>query len=281
MAIAVLGATGQLGTAVCALLGDRATPVPRRVLDLTKLSSISPWVESTKPDAIINCAAYTAVDAAEKDERSAHLLNALTVEQLALASRAADARFITFSTDYVFDGTKRGPYLESDAPNPLSAYGRSKFEGERMALAANPDALIIRTAWVLSGTHRNFASTMLDLIRKGTVKVVDDQRGRPTIAKDLASTTVECLDLDSSGILHVTNQGETTWFQLARAIAELAGLDTESVLPTTTAEFPRPARRPANSVLESERLPDLGLSPLPHHLVSLEAVVRDLIQAGF
>lgn len=262
-------------------LGSRASPISRAELDLSQPSSIARWVSTEAPEAIINCAAYTAVDAAERDQRTARIVNAFAVEQLALAARKAGSRFISFSTDYVFDGTKSGAYFESDSPNPLSVYGKTKLEGENLALTANPDALVIRTSWVLSGTHPNFVSTMLRLIRKGSVSVVDDQRGRPTIVDDLAVPVVECIDHPVGGILHLTNQGETTWFDLARAIAERAGLDPERVSPTTTEEFSRPAPRPANSVLDSERVANLGLSNLPHHLDSLDHVVRSLIDHGF
>ena len=274
--IAVIGASGQLGSSIIDRLGARALPVPKEQLDLARPELISHWVEEQQTEAIINCGAYTAVDKAENDEETARLVNAVAVEELARATAQNDMRFITFSTDYVFDGTKSDPYVESDQPNPLSVYGRTKREGERRALQANPSILVIRTSWVLSGSHPNFAATMLRLLRQGPVDVVTDQRGKPTMASDLAAGVVQCLDEEVTGILHLTNDGAVSWFELAREIAELAGLDPELVRPTTSEYFERPAPRPANSVLESERLGRLGIDPLPHHLNTLPKVVERL-----
>jgi len=279
--IAILGAGGQLGTAFLGLLGDRAKAVTRSELDLTDPSSIPTWVDDNRPEAIVNCAAYTAVDAAEEHEETARLVNATAVAELARASRRHQVRFVTFSTDYVFDGTKAGPYLEGDQPNPLSVYGRTKLEGERLALAVHPGSLVVRTSWVISGTHRNFVATMLSLIRNGEVNVVDDQRGHPTLVSDLAPATWEAVDAGVTGILHLTNQGVTTWYGLARETAEIAGLDPDRVRPITTEEFPRPAPRPENSVLESDRLDEFGLSPLPHYQDALPDLVDQLVSRGY
>lgn len=279
--IAVLGARGQLGSAFCRLLGAAAAAVTRAELDLTDLETIPVWVKTRRPEVIVNCAAYTAVDAAEDDAATARRVNAEAVGVLAEAARTTDARLVTFSTDYVFDGTKPEPYVESDPPRPLSVYGRTKAEGERAALEANPDALVVRTSWVLSGTHPNFAATMLRLIRQGPVRVVEDQRGRPTIVDDLAQATMACLEAGVAGIVHLTNQGETTWYGLAKEVAVIAGLDPDRVSPCTTVEYPRPAPRSANSVLDSERLAGLGVAPLPHYRPSLERVVAELVARGF
>lgn len=278
--IAVLGASGQVGMALVELLGDRALPVTRDELDISQTSLIPVWVEENRPDVIINCAAYTAVDAAETNPSAAHAVNAVAVGELAKASHTVGARFVTFSTDYVFDGIKARPYVESDSPNPLSVYGQTKLAGERLALEANPDALVIRTSWVLSGTHSNFAATMIDLIRVGPVNVVDDQRGRPTIASDLAVSVVQCIDGDVAGIIHLTNRGEASWFELAREIAAVAGLDLDRVRPTTTESYLRPAPRPPNSLLDSERLETLAMDELPDYPDSLSRVVAELVARG-
>lgn len=274
--IAIIGAGGQLGSAFMRLIPD-AMAVTRAELDLARSDEVAVWMEAHRPDLVINCAAYTAVDAAEDDARTAHLVNATSVGELARAGRAHGVRLVTFSTDYVFDGTKEGGYVESDEPNPLNVYGASKLKGEGLALAADPTALVIRTSWALSGTHSNFVSTMLDLISKGSVRVVDDQVGRPTLVDDLATATMSAIDRGATGLLHLANQGEITWFGLAREVAEMAGLDPERVEPITTSEFPRPARRPANSVLDSERLDALGLDPLPHYRKALEQAVEHLM----
>jgi dTDP-4-dehydrorhamnose reductase len=276
--IAVLGAGGQLGTAFQRLLGDDALAVTRAELDLSHPDAIGPWLDAARPDLVINCGAYTAVDAAEDDTETARLVNATAVGRLGAMTADKGIRLVTFSTDYVFDGTKQGGYVESDEPNPLNVYGATKLEGERLLAEANPEALVIRTSWVLSGTHRNFASTMLDLIAKGPVRVVDDQAGRPTLVDDLAPATIAAVGAGVSGILHLANQGVTTWFALAREVAEIAGLDPYRVEPISTDEFPRPATRPANSVLDSERLDDLGLEPMPDYHHSLERAVGQLME---
>jgi len=274
--ILVTGAAGQLGSAFRRRLGDEARYLTIDDLDLADTSKIGEVITGFDPTMVINCAAYTAVDRAEDDEETARAVNATAVGELAAATAAAGATFVTFSTDYVFDGTKDGPYTEDDQPSPINAYGRTKREGERAAIAANPQALVIRTSWLMSGTHPNFASTMLRLIGEGTVQVVDDQRGHPTFVNDLAQGTLAALDAGASGVLHLTNGGVTTWYGLAREIAAVAGLDVERVQPTSTREFPRPAARPANSVLDSIRLEELGLDPLPDYGESLQSAVKQL-----
>ena len=255
-------------------------PITRDVLDLTETKAIAPWVGSVMPELVVNCAAYTAVDAAEADPATANRINALAVEALAKACASEGTGLVTFSTDYVFDGEKETEYLESDEPNPLNVYGRSKLEGERLALGNYPDALVVRTSWVLSGTHSSFASKMIDLVSQGPVRVVDDQRGRPTLADDLVVATIDAINAKVSGLLHLTNQGETTWFGLAREIATFAGLDPERISPCATSEFPTPAKRPLNSALGSERLTGLGMSPLPHYRSSLEAIVGEILESS-
>ena len=278
--IAVLGANGQLGSAFMRLLGDAASPITRADLDLANTLAIQPWMNHLDPSLIINCAAYTAVDAAESDPETARLVNATAVGALARESARHHATFVTFSTDYVFDGSKQTGYVESDDPGPLSVYGVTKLEGEYLALEANPESLVIRTSWVLSGTHSNFATKMLDLIARGEVQVVDDQRGRPTIVDDLARTTMQCIDAKAIGILHLANQGVTTWFRLAQRIALLAGLDPDRITPSATEDVLRPARRPANSVLDSELLEILGIIPLPPYHESLAPLVERLRQSA-
>jgi dTDP-4-dehydrorhamnose reductase len=267
--IAILGANGQLGSAFVRRLGDRCLGVTREDLDLIEAGLIEPWVESAKPDLVINCAAYTDVDAAETDADAARAVNALAVGALAHSTARHGSGFVTFSTDYVFDGDKPIGYVESDLPNPLNVYGATKHEGEELALAAHPDVLVIRTSWLISSTHRNFLTTMLVLLAEGEVSVVNDQKGRPTFAEDLVTGTLAAIEAGVSGTLHLTNQGETTWYELARAIATQAGFASDRVRPTRSDELGRPARRPANSVLRSERLEQLGIDPLPHWRATL------------
>lgn len=275
--IAVLGAHGQLGSAFMRILGDSAQPVTRSQLDLTDLSTIESWARRERPETIINCAAYTAVDNAEEDEGTARAVNTQAVGRLAEVGAEGDIRLVTFSTDFVFDGAKPRGYVESDEPNPLNVYGRSKADGEALALEAHPGCLVVRTSWVLSGTHRNFASTMIDLASEGQVMVVDDQRGRPTITDDLASAVLEAIEMDTTGLLHLTNRGQVTRYHLAREIAGFAGLDVKRITPVKSNQHQRLARRPANSVLDSERLEELALTPLPHYLGSLERIVQQIM----
>jgi len=271
----VTGSTGQLGTAFGPLLPD-AVFLTRSDLDLSAVDRIGTTLDSLNPEMLINCAAYTAVDAAETDEVAAFTVNAAAVEAMAAWCGAHGARFVTYSTDYVFDGTTNRPYLEPDPTCPINAYGRTKAAGERLAQAANPTSLIIRTSWLISGTHRNFVSAILDRARHGTVRVVDDQHGCPTIADDLAAGTLRALTADATGILHLTSQGATTWYELARKAVELADADPDLVRPTTSDAFPRPAPRPHWSVLGSDRIEGLGIEPLPPWEESLPAVVREI-----
>jgi dTDP-4-dehydrorhamnose reductase len=271
--IAVTGATGQLGTAFRKLVGDGAVCLSRDDLDLSRPDTVGAVVERLGATVLVNCAAYTAVDRAESERELARSVNALSVEEMAAACRRAGTTFVTFSTDYVFDGTKPDPYVESDATHPVNAYGATKREGEELALRANPDALVIRTSWVLSGTHPNFAATMLRLVRERRLRVVDDQRGHPTLVDDLAPATLAAIEAGATGVLHLTNQGVVSWFELARRVVVIAGLDPERIEPCSTEEYPTPARRPANSVLGSERLDELGLDPLPHFASGLERAV--------
>lgn len=272
--IVVTGADGQLGTAFGKVLSNDDAFLTRAELDLADLGSIRPTLSTLQPSIVINCAAYTAVDAAEDEEDLASTVNGHAVRELATYCREARARFVTFSTDYVFDGSKEGGYVESDVPNPINAYGRSKLLGEQLAHEADPDALIVRTSWLLSGTHRNFASTMLRLVAEGDVSVVNDQFGRPTLVDDLAPATLEAMDAGLTGILHLANVGATSWFDLARQVADIAGLDSGRVHPCTTGEYPTLAPRPANSVLDSERLSD----PMPPYEPSLTSAVRSLLR---
>ena len=273
--IVVTGADGQLGTAFRRVLGDSAQFLRRADLDVA-VPGAEARIADLEASLVINCAAYNAVDRAEDEPEVARQVNAFGVGRLAGAAAAAGARFVTYSSDYVFAGDSPEPYVESSVPQPINRYGASKRDGEIMALAAHPQALVIRTSWVLSGTHPNFAATMLRLARQGGARVVDDQIGRPTLVDDLAAGTMRAVDAGAAGLLHLTNQGTLSWFDLAREVVDLAGMDPELIQPCTTAEFPKPAARPAFSVLGSERLGELGIEPLPHYRPALAAAVAQL-----
>ena len=268
----VVGAGGQLGTDLMRVLdGQYVIGVTRHELDITDADAVARTVAAVVPSVIVNAAAYTAVDAAETDEATAFTANVTAPAALAAAAALARAKFVHVSTDYVFAGDATVPYDEAAATGPKSAYGRTKLAGEQAVVAAYPDAYVVRTAWVYGASGANFVKTMARLEReRETVSVVDDQRGSPTWSRDLARGLVA---LGSSGadggIYHCTNTGETTWFGFTRAIFEELGADPERVLPTTTAAFPRPAPRPAYSVLGNRRWIEAGLDPLPHWRAAL------------
>lgn len=256
-------------------LGGQAIPVTRAQIDLADKGTIRVALSDVNPDAIVNCAAYTNVDRAEHEEDLATRINSEAVG--VMADWAADRRlpFLTFSTDYVFDGKASTPYLESSPTNPINAYGRSKLRGEKLAVEAG--GLVVRTSWVISGSHPNFVATMIRLATEGgPLKVVNDQRGCPTVCADLAATTHQALVAGMTGILHVTNQGATTWFELARRALAEAGLDPDALSPCMTADYPTDAPRPAYSVLGSERLESSGLTLPPNWIESLPALVSEI-----
>jgi dTDP-4-dehydrorhamnose reductase len=268
----VVGAGGQLGTDLMRVLdGQYVIGLTRHELDITDVDAVARAVAAVVPSVIVNAAAYTAVDAAETDEAAAFIANVTAPAALAGAAANAGATFVHVSTDYVFAGDATAPYDEAAATEPKSAYGRTKLAGEHAVLAAFPDAYVVRTAWVYGASGANFVKTMARLEReRETVSVVDDQRGSPTWSHDLARGLVELGSSGAAGgIYHCTNTGETTWFGFTRAIFEELGADPERVLPTTTAAFPRPAPRPAYSVLGNRRWIEAGLDPLPHWRAAL------------
>lgn len=231
-------------------------------------------LEGLKPEAVINCAAYTKVDKAETEEGLATRINSEAVRVMAEWSSDRSVPFLTFSTDYVFAGDGSTPYVESSPVDPVNAYGRSKVAGEQATVEAG--GLVVRTSWVISGSHPNFVATMIRLAPQRHLKVVDDQHGCPTVCADLAQTSLEALESGLSGLLHVTNQGPTTWYELAKTAVTEAGFDPDVVSPCSTSEYPTEAARPAYSVLESERLEESGVSQPPHWRESLPGVVAEI-----
>lgn len=284
----VTGANGQLGTDLQAVLahrpGDRMTALGRTGLDLTDergvRSTVRAWLSEAEGrgerPVLVNAAAYTAVDAAETDEATALLVNGHAPGWLA-EELAGRGRLVHVSTDYVFAGDATRPYGVDDEPAPRTAYGRTKLAGERAVAAVRGDAIVVRTAWVYAAHDTNFVRTMLRLEQeRDTVSVVDDQTGTPTWSLDLARGLVEAALSPAHGLLHATNAGATTWHGLARLIFEHVGADPERVLPTTTDAFPRPAHRPAYSVLDPAGWIAAGLTPLPPWQESVRACLMDL-----
>lgn len=279
MRVLVTGADGQLGRelgAVFAAGGHEVVPTDQDSLDVGDRDQVLQAFATTRPSAVVHTAAWTAVDACESDPERAFRVNALAVRHVAEGARRFDAHVCHLSTDYVFDGTKAGPYLEWDQPNPRSVYGMSKLGGER-ELDAN--ATLVRTAWVCGRHGSNMVKTILRLAgERDQLAFVDDQRGSPTFAADLAAKIFELVVGRRPGTFHVTNQGATTWYELARAVMSSAGLDPDRVRPISGAELdpPRPAPRPANSVLDNAALRMSGLTALPPWRESLDRLVQEL-----
>jgi dTDP-4-dehydrorhamnose reductase len=272
--ILILGRGGQLGTSFASLLGPGARTLGMDELDLLDFDNIWPTLDRFEPAGLINCAGHTAVDLAEQQAELAYLLNSAAVGQMARWAAARSVPFVNFSSDYVFDGTKRTPYVESDEPNPINTYRNSKVAVEIEGLEAYPDMLAVRSSWLVSGSSPNFVATVLRRAREGAIRVVDDQIGVPNIADDLAVATLEALDRGLTGILHLSSTGEASCFDLARRALELADMDPELVQPISTEEYAAGAPRPAYGVLASER--GTGIE-LPSWQRSLPAVVKELL----
>jgi len=277
--ILVTGAGGQVGHELVAALADHdVVAADHASLDVTDREAVLAAVTGIQPDAIVHAAAWTEVDACEGDPERALQINGLGTRHVAEGARRVDAHVCAFSTDYVFDGSQPEPYVEWDPPNPRSAYGRSKLAGEH-ELNGDPAATIVRTSWVCGLHGHNMVKTILRLAAShDTLRFVDDQRGHPTFARDLAATVHRLVVDRRPGCFHVTNQGAVSWFEFARSVLEAAGQDPARVEPITTAELdpPRPAPRPANSVLENAALRMSGLPLLPHYREPLERLVREL-----
>lgn len=256
--ILVTGGSGQVGTELRALgasYGYEVLAPGRDTLDLSDVISIAAAVASRDWYAVVNCAAYTAVDKAESEPDAADAVNALAPGLLARETAARGIRLLHVSTDYVFDGSKPGLYSEDDPVAPLGVYGRSKEAGEQAVRAANPDHVILRAAWVVSPHGSNFVKTMLRLgAERKSVRVVSDQRGCPTSANSIARALLTISGREGqSGTFHCVDAGEASWWELARFIFDRAGMNV-AVEPITTADYPTPARRPANSRLSTARL---------------------------
>lgn len=280
----LLGADGMLGRAFAEALTREHRPfrsMSPPEFDLRDESSIARAV-SIPPGAVINCCAFTDVDGAEQDESAATAVNATGVGMLARACRSAHVPLLHFSTDYVFDGSGQNPYPPIDPPehcSPVNAYGRSKLAGERLIGASGCEHLIVRTSWLYAPWARNFVRTIAAAAQtRPEIRVVHDQRGRPTCARALAAASLELLDRGRRGIWHVTDAGECSWFEFASEIVHLTGAPCK-VSPCATADFPRPARRPAFSVLDISAT-EAVLGPQADWRERLAATIQELAGAG-
>lgn len=287
MKILVTGAYGQLGNEINCL----TTRYPEwqffftdvDSLDITSESTLQTWFQNNKPDYVVNCAAYTAVDKAETDTETAEKVNTLAPSLLGKFSKRFDAKLIHISTDYVFDGESFTPYSESDKVNTKSIYGETKLQGEQNCIKENPATVIIRTSWLYSSFGNNFVKTMLRLGKKrGRLNVVYDQVGTPTYAADLAKAILEIIAISEKeparfipGIYHYSNEGVASWYDFAKAIFEMSGVEC-AVSPVRSVEFPTPAKRPNYSVLDKTKIKSTFNIPIPYWRESLKNCIERL-----
>lgn len=294
MKILITGANGQLGRAINVLAKDSGHELintdapgvePNDVikklvsLDITQFYETDAVMLRYKPDVVINCAAYTNVNACESNEELAYKVNAIGAENLAKAADLYGARMVQVSTDYVFDGSADHPYVESDPVNPQSVYGITKQKGEKLAASHLSRLYIVRTAW-LYGDGNNFVKTMLGLAKQGKpVKVVNDQFGTPTSAMELARMIFKLITKEEYGIYHATCEGSTSWYEFAKKIFEMAGIEAD-LSPVTSAEYVTPAKRPAYSVLENKHFYEVfGVKMMEWEEALSEYIESDVIKA--
>lgn len=286
MRVLITGAAGQVGRELVAWFETaghhEVIACDRVAVDVADRDSVLGAITSVSPDVVVHPAAWTAVDACEADPERAFVVNALGSRHVADGARRVGAPVVFVSTDYVFDGTKDGPYHEWDEPNPRSVYGASKLAGEREVLALAPGSTVVRTSWVCGEHGANMVKTILRLASEhATLSFVADQRGRPTFAADLAAAIGRLTVERRPGVFHVANAGSVSWFEFARDVLAAAGDDPDRVHPITTADLqpPRPAPRPANSVLDDLAWRASGLPPLRDFHEPLAELVARLTAA--
>jgi dTDP-4-dehydrorhamnose reductase len=280
----ITGEAGQLGLALRAELGERGidfVSVDSQELDITDQSKVNEMITSIRPSVIINAAAWTDVDGAEANESGANAVNALGPQNLAMAAKEVRSKLVQVSTDYVFSGEASIPWSENADHKPPSVYGSTKSAGEKLVLSVHPTgSYVVRTAWLYSAERKNFAKTMVKLALNGhgEVRVVNDQVGQPTFTGDLAKQIVD-LVLSSApvGIYHGTNSGQATWFEFAQEIFKAAGADVSRVVPVSSSEYPRPAKRPSYSVLSHEAWAKTSVEPMRDWRIALEQAMPAII----
>jgi dTDP-4-dehydrorhamnose reductase len=284
MKILVTGSKGQLGSELRELAGcypdDKFLYTDIEELDITNEIAVDAFFKSNRPEAVINCAAYTAVDKAETDEGTAFLINATAPGNLAKASAKYDCLFVHISTDYVFDGKSYAPLMETSPTNPVSVYARSKFAGEQQILKLAKKAVIIRTSWLYSAFGNNFVKTILKYgVERGKLNIVFDQTGTPTYAPDLARAVLDILpkaiNIQDVELYHYSNEGVCSWYDFARAIVELTGIKCQ-INPIETKDYPLPAVRPFYSVLNKQKIKDKFETEIPYWRDSLKLCLQRL-----
>ena len=256
MKILITGANGQLGREITKQYSSQSVELiltDVQDLDITDVQKVYNFVNEKRPNVIINCAAHTAVDKCETDEENAYKINTIGPKNLAQAANSIGAEIVQVSTDYVFSGDINKELTEFDEVCPQTVYGKTKLEGENVVIAMNPKHYIVRTAW-LYGDGNNFVKTMINLSKTNkTLKVVNDQHGSPTSTVDLATVIIKLIETKNYGLFHCTCKGQCTWYDFTKEIFKLSNIETE-VIPCTTEEFPRPAKRPEYSVLRNYML---------------------------
>jgi dTDP-4-dehydrorhamnose reductase len=276
--ILITGSAGQLGKALMGILLGRHQVVGYgRQMDVTDYAQVMGKVADARPDLIIHCAALTNVDFCETNPEINYRVNALGTENMALAAQKLKASLAYLSTDYVFDGEKGSPYLEYDLPRPLNHYGLAKLAGERIVQSFLDHYFIVRTSWLYNKEGRNFVNTILGLAKeKEELRVVNDQIGTPTYARDLAQCISELIETDYYGIYHASNEGFCSWYDFAKDILELGGFKKVKVIPITSEEYDSPTKRPKYSVLEKFCLRERGIFQLRDYRIAL----KDCFQQG-
>lgn len=283
MRILVTGASGMLGHALIPVLEEEheVVGVNRTECDLSEEGSVRKIFLRQKPDVVVHLAAFTDVDGCELDPAKAKAWNELATLNVAKAAKDIEAALLYVSTDYVFDGQASSPYCEDAPTNPLSVYGRTKLIGEKYVREMVERSFIVRTSWLYGAGGKNFVSTILGIAQgKPELRVVDDQRGSPTYTRHLAEKLAELVMTREYGVFHVTASGDCTWFEFARKILDLYGLQQTPVFPISTPECNRPAPRPAYSVLANQRLSSSGMGLLPHWEEGLESYLTEISNGG-
>ena len=279
MKVLVTGFAGQLGYDIAQELAARGISciaADKGEFDLTNTESVRGFVGACRPDVIVHCAAYTAVDKAEEDSAACYKVNVNGTQNLCSTAKEMQAKFVYISTDYVFDGEKSEPYEVDDVTGPQTVYGSTKLEGENRVRHTCPKHFIIRTAWVFGKNGNNFVKTMLRLGKeRETLNVVCDQFGSPTYTKDLARLICDMIQTDKYGTYHATNEGFCSWADFAFEIMRKAGLSTR-VVPISSSEYPAKAKRPMNSRLSKQKLVDNGFTPLPDWQDALERYIKEI-----